>query len=447
MDTFKMGRKSYFSFAIIILAITLNSIYPPRAIANPVPIIQELGFQPIDAKPIPFTLQDLSSNKRTLEQYKGRWVFLLFWATWCGACLSELPSLESLHLEFEEAGLTILGISTDQSSPSEIASFIKNQNLTFPILHDASGTVASKYQASALPTIYLISPDFKLVGLMRGARNWDDNATIAKIKELIKYTQVTKDQLSAAQQGGGGSTPIHEDLAPPKIKIVSESRDFKPKKYQNIDIAIQWKGDSSKYIIKVPKIKTPDQVKIGKVSSSTQSTSGSSTLFYHFPISFTEEGKYHIGPIELSYQSRFGGKELFTRLNGIEIEVKKGTYPLSLLLGIGGITISLLILIGYTIFKRRKKTAKPSENIKSNEEFQEDYQSLRKFKLSGDRKSYTAKLIQLILEVIEEFKIDDPEKVELINFLEKVNYAGIEVADTTLRTYEKKLEKLISFKA
>ena len=103
---------------------------------NPFPIIESVGLQSLNLEtPNNFNTSDLSGKQVSLSDYKGKWILLVFWATWCSVCHTELPSLESIHQEFKNRPLTVVGVSIDKNL-GPIKKYVKRTQLTFPMLHD-----------------------------------------------------------------------------------------------------------------------------------------------------------------------------------------------------------------------------------------------------------------------------------------------------------------------
>jgi peroxiredoxin len=152
----------------------------------PYQILEALGFTVLKGTPIDFELPDLSGGKTSLSAFRGKWVLLVFWATWCGPCVEEMPALEALYREHKARGFSVVGASvdTDQALPKNFQ--FENQ-ISFPLLHDPSGSVSSKYQASALPTLYVISPDWKLAGILQGAKDWNSQVVRQNLQALLKH--------------------------------------------------------------------------------------------------------------------------------------------------------------------------------------------------------------------------------------------------------------------
>ncbi len=122
-----------------------------------------------------FTLKDLNGTNVSLSKFKGKPVLLNFWATWCGACKEELPSMERLHKTAKEHGIQVVAISIDRGNQEKVQKYVKEYNLTFPILLDPDQKVRRSYFILGLPTSYLIDSQGKLRGFISGARQWDND--------------------------------------------------------------------------------------------------------------------------------------------------------------------------------------------------------------------------------------------------------------------------------
>jgi len=128
---------------------------------------------------VDFTLIDQYGNEHTLSDYKGKVVFLNFWATWCPPCKAEMPDIEELYIEFgkNEGDVIILGVanpaSADHANNSdvkkeEIISFLDENKYTFPVVFDETGELLSNYYISAFPTTFMIDTDGNIFGYAPG---------------------------------------------------------------------------------------------------------------------------------------------------------------------------------------------------------------------------------------------------------------------------------------
>jgi peroxiredoxin len=105
-----------------------------------------------------FQLNTLDGQTIALSDFRGKVVLLNFWAYWCGPCTFEMPFIQQIYDEWQEAGLVLLAIHIGESA-EEAASFVEEYSLTFPVLLDIEGTVATQYGATSIPTTFLIDED------------------------------------------------------------------------------------------------------------------------------------------------------------------------------------------------------------------------------------------------------------------------------------------------
>lgn len=120
---------------------------------------------PINQPAIDFTQNDINGNPISLETFKGKYILLDFWASWCEPCRRENPNLVEVYKKYHEKGFEIVGISLDEDKEAW-ANAIKKDNLTWPQLSDLKGEaneVAKLYNVTALPYNYLIDAKGMLV--------------------------------------------------------------------------------------------------------------------------------------------------------------------------------------------------------------------------------------------------------------------------------------------
>jgi cytochrome c biogenesis protein CcmG/thiol:disulfide interchange protein DsbE len=104
-----------------------------------------------------FTLQTTTGETYTLSELKGKAVLVNLWATWCPPCRAEMPAIQKIYEEYKDQGLIVLAVNmTAQDNPLNIAPFVTEYKLTFPILLDETGEVSAAYQLRSLPSSYFI---------------------------------------------------------------------------------------------------------------------------------------------------------------------------------------------------------------------------------------------------------------------------------------------------
>ncbi len=105
-----------------------------------------------------FSLKDMKGNVVTLESFKGKVVFLDFWAPWCQSCREELPDIDALHKKYSSRGFTVLSICIERSA-SMVNKYLQKKPVSFPVLVDTKGEVADTYRFPGLPASFLVGKD------------------------------------------------------------------------------------------------------------------------------------------------------------------------------------------------------------------------------------------------------------------------------------------------
>ena len=153
-----------------------------------------------------FTLTDQNGNMHRLSDYKGKVVFVNFWATWCPPCQAELPDIEALYHEFGEnqEDVIFLGVTNPSSeentnnadvSREEIESFLEENGYTFPVLYDTSGIVLEQYRITAFPTTFLIDGEGNISRYVVGMMTLDEMSDIIEeTKEKNEDSGKNQDQ-------------------------------------------------------------------------------------------------------------------------------------------------------------------------------------------------------------------------------------------------------------
>lgn len=119
-----------------------------------------------------FDLTDTQGHKHSLAQYKGKWVLVNFWATWCPPCRAEIPDLIALT-KHNTQKLVVLGIAMDYQDPQQVSRFAQSMGINYPIVLGTDDVVRQIGQVNGLPTTYLYNPQGKMVAYNVGALTRD----------------------------------------------------------------------------------------------------------------------------------------------------------------------------------------------------------------------------------------------------------------------------------
>jgi len=132
-----------------------------------------------------FTLEDLSGKPLSIKDFRGKIVFLNFWATWCVPCREEMPLMEILHREYKDQGMEMVAVNFREDK-KEVWKFFDELGLSFKSLMDSGGDVSDKYGAWSLPLTYIIDRKGEFVGKTVGDRKWDSEDAREFFRELLE---------------------------------------------------------------------------------------------------------------------------------------------------------------------------------------------------------------------------------------------------------------------
>ena len=125
------------------------------------------------------------SGEVKLSDYKGRVVYLDFWATWCPPCRKSFPWMDEMQQRYKEQGLSVVAISVDRKRDL-IEKFIKEMEPAFTVAQDDQGVVSKAYQLRGMPTSYLIDRNGHIVLTHMGFRSKDRDKLEDTIKTLLE---------------------------------------------------------------------------------------------------------------------------------------------------------------------------------------------------------------------------------------------------------------------
>lgn len=132
-----------------------------------------------------FELPTLDGSKQTLKAFRGKVVFLNFWATWCPPCVHEMPSMERLYGKLKGPDFILLAVSIDSLGKRVAAPFVKKMNITFPVLLDQDMEAMRAFGVRGMPTTFLLDREGEIVHQAVGPRDWDREETVQMIRKIM----------------------------------------------------------------------------------------------------------------------------------------------------------------------------------------------------------------------------------------------------------------------
>lgn len=154
------------------------------------------SYQPVlTGAPAPdFTATNMEGQPVHLSDYKGRVVLVSIWATWCGPCRDEMPSMETLYKDLKDTDFEILAVSIDAKQGEtdaggrpggDLQAFADELGLTFPILHDPSGGIQTTYQTTGVPETFLVGRDGLIYKKVAGGTDWAAPVNQELVRRLL----------------------------------------------------------------------------------------------------------------------------------------------------------------------------------------------------------------------------------------------------------------------
>jgi peroxiredoxin len=133
-----------------------------------------------------FRLTSLDGRHASLEDWRDKAIVLNFWATWCQPCTLEMPTLEALWRAYREHGLVVVGVAVDRGAPRALIDpYVKNLDLTFPILLDPEMGTANAWRVTGIPATFVIRPGGEVAGVAVGAREWNSQEMRALLEGIM----------------------------------------------------------------------------------------------------------------------------------------------------------------------------------------------------------------------------------------------------------------------
>lgn len=144
------------------------------------------GIMKLDGrKAPPLSLKDMDGEQWDIENARGRWVFVHFWASWCGPCRKEMPTIQAIYPRFDPSELQIVLINTAESEDI-VFGFLAAVAPDINPLLDNDGLVTEHWQPRGLPATYLVDSEGRLQYLALGGRPWDTPDYYRFLRHIIE---------------------------------------------------------------------------------------------------------------------------------------------------------------------------------------------------------------------------------------------------------------------
>src|SRR6266550_916589 len=199
--TIEFGKVIVVGLALAVLASGSAAAQQRKAGPSVDGLIKSIGLtKPTFTRAPDFNLRDGGGGIASLGGNRGNLTLLNFWATWCGPCREEMPSMEQLSRSFGGQGFTILAINQRESA-AQVMRYMKAHGLNFRAPLDSDGRVAASYRVYGIPVTFLIDGNGQAIGMKSGSRDWAVREVVEVFRKLIS-------------DGGVGTSSGSMDLEP-----------------------------------------------------------------------------------------------------------------------------------------------------------------------------------------------------------------------------------------
>ena len=150
-----------------------------------------LHKEPKAARTISFLIED-DGGTGTLENYRGKYVLMNFWATWCVPCRKEMPQIAELQDEFGGNRFQVLTLATGRNTPAGIRRFFEENEIeNLPRHQDPKSSAAREFGVIALPVTIILNPEGQEIARLIGEAEWNSNSAKSIISVLVNSENQT----------------------------------------------------------------------------------------------------------------------------------------------------------------------------------------------------------------------------------------------------------------
>ncbi len=132
-----------------------------------------------------FELTGIEGKKTKFSDIHAKVVLVNFWATWCEACMVEMPSIVQLRDTYKDKGFEVVGINLDENPEAVLPKAIKELGISFPVFNDAENKITDYFDVHAIPLSVFLGPGRKILYIENGERNWNDQDVHRQIEQWL----------------------------------------------------------------------------------------------------------------------------------------------------------------------------------------------------------------------------------------------------------------------
>ncbi len=173
-------------FVVGALAVSLILLLAIKSKIRPAMPTDQAKVEVVEGATLPdIELTKLDGSKVSLSQLKHKVILLNFWATWCEACMTEMPSLIKLREKYSKDGFEILGINLDNNPDNAVPPVQKKLGMTFPIFKDESGNIGDMFDVHAIPLSLVLNKDRTILYTYSGDQDWNSEEVFNLVEQWL----------------------------------------------------------------------------------------------------------------------------------------------------------------------------------------------------------------------------------------------------------------------
>jgi len=181
------SKKKVFLPIAIILVLVVGALLAIKASVTKEAHLSTQPIEMVEGGEVPdLQMTALDGSKKSLSDVSKKVTLINFWATWCEACMEEMPSMVTLREKYAPQGFEILAINVDENPTQAVPPILKNLNIHFPIFTDPGNALAEMFDVHAIPLSVMVNKDRKILLIESGGREWNDDETHQLMEKWLK---------------------------------------------------------------------------------------------------------------------------------------------------------------------------------------------------------------------------------------------------------------------
>ena len=181
------NRKKIFIPIAVILVLIVGALMAIKASVHKEARLATSPLELVEGSEIPnFELTKLEGGKIQIGELQSKVMMINFWATWCEACMEEMPSIVTLRDQYSSKGFEVLGINVDENPATATPPIIKKLGIKFPIFTDTQNSLAEMFDVHAIPLTVVINKARKILLVEPGGRDWNTDEMHQLLDNWVK---------------------------------------------------------------------------------------------------------------------------------------------------------------------------------------------------------------------------------------------------------------------